>query len=39
VSSGHKALLACFPLMVRCVGVVWWLRVSWMYNLCKFVVV
>jgi hypothetical protein len=38
VSFRHKALLACFSLLVKCIGVVWWLQVVWMYNLCKFVV-
>jgi hypothetical protein len=38
VSSEHKVLLACFSLIVGCVGVVWWVRVFWMYNLCKFFV-
>jgi hypothetical protein len=33
VSSRHKALLACFSLMVRCVGVVWWL---WIFGCIIF---
>jgi hypothetical protein len=27
VFFGHQALLACFSLIVGCVGVAWWLRV------------